>query len=258
MFEQLSSTRDHRVMERLVQRVYRRDEWLDRFARVYNGSALPLSERVSYLLRDRELKGTLTPEQQKEVNESLVLALGYLEKAKEITTQLAMERNSLAGQTVHGWSLHNFATVKLLRWQASDNVNEIMAAIAAFRTAVEIRERLTRLAPDHSSWKMDLRWTKIMLNRAEGLRAHREQRHTDAAEFFARNMQVIDDASKDDPNADDWHYRRAENRTSYAEALLKSGKRPEALQMHRDARATALKRKPNAPTDSAKRRWQQL
>src|SRR5262249_6792090 len=62
------------LMERLGQRVYRRDEWLDRFARVYNGSALLVNERVSYLLRDRDLKGTLAPEQQKEVNESLVLA----------------------------------------------------------------------------------------------------------------------------------------------------------------------------------------
>jgi hypothetical protein len=236
------------LMQELGVRVYRNSEWLERFARIYNGTALAWGERAAQTARDRGAND--------EIVEALDQELDQLQKARRITEDLARDRKNLAWQTVHGWSLHNMGEAKLARNTVMhDNNGELDESVALFEQAVEIRRRLTESAPRRDDWQTDLLWSSIQLNRARAIRAERSADYSGMADFLYRNMQLL---AKADLTDDNWKYRDAENRMLYANALRVQNQVIEAKSIYNKVRDVAKKAALQATEKNSSRRWDEL
>jgi hypothetical protein len=243
-----------KLMKELGEKVYRNNEWRDRLARIHNGYAeLWLGRAEGHERGVADLAG-----QETAIREALDSALDQVNLALRITADLARDRNNLAWQTVHGWSLNNSGAVKLSRSKMLLIADDLDSSVVDFHNALEIRERLKRLAPKHSGWSMDARWTKINLNEAEATQAKRDKNYGAMRDKFRDNVTQIEEALRNDPNNDDWHYQHAINLTSYADALILLRQDQLAQQTYSKVRTAAIERKGGHREEGERRRWEQL
>jgi len=246
-------------MEKLGERAYRSNQWLEQCARVYNGSALQLLEPARLFLGDREAKGGgVSGEAGDRARKEIDQALTFLAKASQFTEELARDRNNLAWQAVHGWSLHNLGEAKLVRSGFAADGRDLDDAIEHLTNALEIRRRIFGSASTHLDWLRDARWTRIVLNDALAFRAQRQQDAAAMRDRFVQNLDIIDLAmtvDKDDPGL---HYERARTRASYANALTMLNEKQKAKAIYLEVRQAATDAVAKVTQEDAKRRWRQL
>ena len=247
------------LMEQIAPLAYLNNEWLDHLARVYNGSAPLIVSPANLLWRQRLAEGSDTsPAATPEIDQLLKQAQNYLKRANDITARLAKDKRNLAWQSVHAWSKHNLGEVQLLRGELMLPPSDLKDSLVTFREALDIRKQLLASEPTRRDWLMDVRWTEINLHTSEAIIAERAQDYNGMASLFSKNVQLIDEALAEDPDSDQWHYRRGDNRASYADALARLKRYQEAREAYADVRAKAVARIKVSPEEAGKGPWRQL
>src|SRR5262249_51521333 len=154
--------------------VYRNNEWLDRKAEIYIGSALLPGERARFLMRDQEINGSGTNQDGKFVHD-LEEALKQANEALKITDSLARDKKNSSWQASHGSALHALGELKLLQWRATGNPQYLDASIADLSRARETRMKLNDAQPSQRQWMVWTLWTQVKLNEAEADMAKRNR-----------------------------------------------------------------------------------
>jgi hypothetical protein len=245
------------LMETIGEKVYRNNHWLDALARIYNGRALLLLEQVEHLARERQTKG-VSADQTADIERTLEDAFEQVKKASGITEILARDEKNAAWQSAHAYSLHNLGAVKLSRGQVMAVDGDLDESVTAFRQALAVRNRLHALAPASAHWLTDARWTQVNLNEAEATRAKRNADYIAMRDLFDKNVKLVSEQLDVTPQADDWHYQKEANRTSYGDALALLNQADKARGIYAEVRTEATTRMTRATQSGAKDRWAQL
>jgi tetratricopeptide (TPR) repeat protein len=257
---QYQLARDSIDKQEISEYVHRSNEWLDRAARIYNGSALLLLDQVLSSDTGQVFDTTdAVVAQRSECEQKLNEALGYLTKAKIITEQLVQaDRSNLAWRTTHGWSLHNLGEIELALGTVTRSSEMLDASIRDFDKALGIRKVLYDQAQGRLDWRMDLRWTQLHLNTAKAKLARRNEDYMNMRDLFAENVTLADEALKDDPASDDWRRLRVDNQASYADAIALLGQETDARKIYTEIRAVAVAQMGMAKQKGERDRWTRL
>jgi tetratricopeptide (TPR) repeat protein len=253
-FEEYEAAR--RLMDELADRVYRSNEWLDRKAQIYTGSALVLGDRVRFAVRDREINST-SSEQEAKVGEALSQALSQLEEALKITEGLSRDQKNWAWQSSHGTVLHQLGTLKFLRWLTKESPDDLDQSIADLDRSLQVWKKITGAQPTQREWASDARWAQTDLNEALAHRARRDGNYRAMRDLFSKNVDILKQLVKE-PYTDDWHYQLRNNQVSVVDASVMMGEASTAYKDYSDVKDEAQKLLTNAAQGSRRQRWDQL
>jgi hypothetical protein len=245
------------LMQKVGDKVYRNNEWLDKLARIYNGRALLLLERVEYRERALEIEGR-SAKDDAEIARTIQAALDDVTKAHGFTGDLARDPKNLAWQSAHAYSLHNLGAVKLKRGKLLLVDSDLEESASVLRRSLAMRLKLRDLAPTSAPWATDLLWTEVNLNEAEADRAERRADYATMLDRFRKNVTLVEKQLAKTPYIDDWHYQHEVNRASYADALAHLKQEDKARETYMTVRAEAAAHRSGAAQQGARDRWEQL